>query len=86
LAQNFVVFADSVERLASRMLRLKSVAIEGHEIPIMEFDKDDEDMLDFVAAGANLRSCVFGIELKSKFDIKRNSPIHILAASPLTLW
>ncbi|KAF8244541.1 ubiquitin-activating enzyme [Wilcoxina mikolae CBS 423.85] len=71
LAQNFVVFADSVERLASRMLRLKSVAMEGDETPIMVFDKDDEDMLDFVAAGANLRSCVFGIELKSKFDIKQ---------------
>ena len=38
---------------------------------VLEFDKDDEDILDFVAASANLRSIVFGIDCKSKFDIKR---------------
>ena len=37
----------------------------------MAFDKDDEDTLDFVAASANLRSIIFGIEPKSKFDIKQ---------------
>ncbi|OBA21590.1 hypothetical protein METBIDRAFT_42025 [Metschnikowia bicuspidata var. bicuspidata NRRL YB-4993] len=35
------------------------------------FDKDDEDTLNFVAAAANLRCCVFNIERKSKFDIKQ---------------
>lgn len=35
------------------------------------FDKDDEDTLNFVAAAANLRSSVFHIEPKSKFDIKQ---------------
>ena len=39
--------------------------------PILTFDKDDDDTLDFVAASANLRSFIFGIELRSKFDIKR---------------
>mgnify|MGYP001809602881 CR=1 FL=1 len=34
------------------------------------FDKDDRETLDFVASAANLRAKVFGIELKSKFDIK----------------
>jgi ubiquitin-like 1-activating enzyme E1 B len=34
------------------------------------FDKDDVDTLDLVASAANLRAKVFGIELKSKFDIK----------------
>lgn len=38
---------------------------------MLAFDKDDEDTLDFVAATANLRSFIFGIETKSKFDIKR---------------
>lgn len=38
---------------------------------VLTFDKDDEDTLDFVAASANLRSLVFGIEPRSKFDIKR---------------
>lgn len=35
------------------------------------FDKDDEDTLNFVAAAANLRSYIFHIEPKSKFDIKQ---------------
>ena len=39
--------------------------------PVLTFDKDDEDTLDFVAASANLRSTIFGIESKSKFDIKQ---------------
>ena len=39
--------------------------------PVITFDKEDEDTLDFVAAAANLRSIVFGIETKSRFDIKQ---------------
>lgn len=39
--------------------------------PIITFDKDDEDTMDFVAASANLRSIIFGIETKSRFDIKQ---------------
>lgn len=39
--------------------------------PIITFDKDDEDTLDFVTASANLRSIVFNIETKSRFDIKQ---------------
>ena len=38
---------------------------------MLTFDKDDEDTLDFVAASANLRSIIFGIESKSKFDTKQ---------------
>jgi hypothetical protein len=33
-------------------------------------NKDDEDCLTFTTAAANLRSHVFSIELKSKFDVK----------------
>ena len=43
----------------------------GSASTLLSFDKDDEDILDFVAASANLRSYVFGIEMRSKFDIKR---------------
>jgi len=39
--------------------------------PIITFDKDDVDTLDFVTASANIRSIVFGIEAKSRFDIKQ---------------
>jgi ubiquitin-like 1-activating enzyme E1 B len=38
---------------------------------IITFDKDDEDTLDFVTASANIRSLIFGIETKSRFDIKQ---------------
>ncbi|KAK6461939.1 hypothetical protein DFJ63DRAFT_206297 [Scheffersomyces coipomensis] len=37
----------------------------------ISFDKDDEDTLNFVVASANLRSSIFHIETKSKFDIKQ---------------
>jgi ubiquitin-like 1-activating enzyme E1 B len=38
--------------------------------PIITFDKDDEDTLDFVTASANLRSIIFGIETKPRFEVK----------------
>ncbi|TGZ82414.1 putative ubiquitin-like activating enzyme [Ascodesmis nigricans] len=71
LAENFTVFADSLKRLATRMLELKATMKEGDTPPILSFDKDNEDTLDFVAASANLRSSIFDIEIKSKFDIKQ---------------
>jgi ubiquitin-like 1-activating enzyme E1 B len=46
-------------------------APDGGASPVLTFDKDDDDALDFVAASANLRSLIFGIETKSKFEIKR---------------
>ena len=52
---------------------MQAEAKEGEAPPILSFDKDDVDTLDFVTAAANLRSIVFGIELRSKFDIKRTS-------------
>ncbi|RCK55755.1 Ubiquitin-activating enzyme E1-like [Candida viswanathii] len=42
----------------------------GKEL-FVSFDKDDEDTMIFVAAASNLRSWVFGIPVKSKFDIKQ---------------
>ena len=77
LAENYAVFADSLKRLAGRMIEMKANVKEGDAPPVLSFDKDDEDTLDFVAASANLRSLVFDIEVKSKFDIKREStPYH----------
>lgn len=35
--------------------------------------QDDKVAMDFVAASANLRAFVFGIPLKSRFDIKCQS-------------
>ncbi|CAL9735823.1 ubiquitin-activating enzyme E1-like [Monosporozyma servazzii] len=47
--------------------RMKS---EGNFI---EFDKDDEDTLEFVAMAANIRSYIFHIPMKSVFDIKQTA-------------
>ncbi|KAF6844126.1 ubiquitin-like activating enzyme [Colletotrichum musicola] len=67
LEESFAVFVDSLDRLSKRMQALKKTEAE----PLITFDKDDEDTLDFVAASANIRSSIFGIEPKSRFDIKQ---------------
>lgn len=74
LEENLVVFNDSLDRLSKTMAELKKV----HETtngtssePIITFDKDDIDTLDFVASSANIRSHIFGIDKKSRFDIKQ---------------
>jgi ubiquitin-like 1-activating enzyme E1 B len=72
LVGNFTVFSDSLGRLSRRLQDEQAAAIKnGSPKPIITFDKDDEDALDFVTASANLRSAVFGIETKSKFDVKQ---------------
>ncbi|PBP25689.1 ThiF family protein [Diplocarpon rosae] len=70
LEENVVVFKDSLERLSKRMADMRSTGEVAAE-PVITFDKDDEDTLDFVTASANLRSIVFGIDAKSRFDIKQ---------------
>lgn len=59
-SESLCVLADSVKRLVARLPSEKEIS----------FDKDDEDTLDFVAAASNLRSHIFGLELKSKFAVK----------------
>lgn len=71
LEENLVVFNDSLSRLSKRILDLKKQHGDGSPQAMISFDKDDEDTLDFVAAAANIRSHVFGIEGKSRFDIKQ---------------
>lgn len=70
-AQNFAVFVSSLRRLSDRLEELRANATTGNAAPILSFDKDDKDTLDFVAASANLRSLIFNIEVKSEFEIKR---------------
>lgn len=71
VAENFAVFVDSIKRLSTRLEETRANADVGNAMPILSFDKDDVDTLDFVVASANLRSHIFGIETRSKFDIKR---------------
>jgi ubiquitin-like 1-activating enzyme E1 B len=57
------VFADSVNNLKDQIAKLK----EGDHLV---WDKDDQDAMDFVTACANVRSMIFSIPQKSRFDIK----------------
>ncbi|KAJ8989709.1 E1 ubiquitin-activating protein uba2 [Exophiala dermatitidis] len=71
-AENFVVFKDSLRRLSERFAEEQSKAAKaGESPPIITFDKDDDDTMDFVAAAGNLRAIIFGIETKTRFDIKQ---------------
>lgn len=70
--ENFIVFKDSLQRLSKRLADEQAAALKlGLAKPVITFDKDDEDTLDFVASAGNLRSIIFGIEPKSKFDTKQ---------------
>ncbi|KAF5008725.1 hypothetical protein FDECE_5012 [Fusarium decemcellulare] len=71
LEESLVVFNDSLERLSKRILELKKNKAPEDAEPIITFDKDDLDTLDFVAASANIRSTIFGIDRKSRFDTKQ---------------
>lgn len=71
LEESLVVFNDSLDRLSKRILGLKKNKSPEDSDPIITFDKDDIDTLDFVAASANIRSTIFGIDRKSRFDTKQ---------------
>lgn len=43
-----------------------------HPEIVLSFDKDDDDTLDFVLATANLRAIAYGIETKTRFQVKGN--------------
>ncbi|OAQ97524.1 hypothetical protein LLEC1_01943 [Akanthomyces lecanii] len=71
LQESLAVFNDSLERLSKRAIELNKAKGPSDPAPIITFDKDDIDTLDFVTASANIRSTVFGIESKSRFDVKQ---------------
>lgn len=70
-AENLAVFSSSLKKLSNRLEELRADVDVGNAAAVLSFDKDDKDALDFVAASANLRSIIFGIETKSEFEIKR---------------
>ncbi|CCF58513.1 hypothetical protein KAFR_0E03620 [Kazachstania africana CBS 2517] len=60
---------DQVQQLVHVTKKLmKRMPKEQNHI---EFDKDDQDTLEFVATTANIRSHIFNIPIKSVFDIKQ---------------
>lgn len=60
-----------MDRLSKRLKELQARKSSDDPEPILTFDKDDEDTLDFVTATANLRADSFHIGRTSKFDTKR---------------
>ncbi|BFF99599.1 SUMO-activating enzyme subunit 2 [Drosophila madeirensis] len=58
------VFANALKELAAAFLKQEA---EGETL---SWDKDDQPAMDFVAACANVRSYIFNIERKSRFEIK----------------
>ncbi|PPQ69264.1 hypothetical protein CVT24_000070 [Panaeolus cyanescens] len=61
LKDNLELFVSSTNRLAHRLRN-------GEET--ISFDKDDDDTLDFVTASSNLRSYAYGIEEKTRWEVK----------------
>lgn len=57
------VFADSLSNLKEAATKLGQ---DDHLV----WDKDDQDAMDFVAACANIRSLIYAIPQKSRFDVK----------------
>lgn len=71
-SENFLVLKHSLARLSKRLAEGQAAAAKaGQPPPTISFDKDDDDTMDFVAAAGNLRAIIFGIDPKSKFDIKQ---------------
>jgi ubiquitin-like 1-activating enzyme E1 B len=66
-----VYLTASLDRLSQRWKAIQT----DDAVQVLSFDKDDVDTLDFVAATSNIRSTIFSIPPKSKFDIKRLSPL-----------
>lgn len=56
----------SLLKLTSRLTTMRETDAEAS----VQFDKDDSETLDFVTATANLRAHVYGIEEKSRFQVK----------------
>ncbi|KAF9972829.1 E1 ubiquitin-activating protein uba2 [Actinomortierella ambigua] len=66
LLENVQVFCQSLEALTKRLQQMR----ESDVAASIQFDKDDPDALDFVTATSNLRAHIFGIEEKSRFQVK----------------
>lgn len=66
LPDNVHVFLGSVQLLSKNLLEEQKM----NPTATLAFDKDDDAALDFVTATSNLRAHVFGIETKTRFQVK----------------
>lgn len=58
---------DDNSRYHDHVLKYFQALGEG---ALLSWDKDDDPAMNFVAAAANLRAHIFGIPLRTKFEIK----------------
>lgn len=68
--QRTLSLKDNVELFLSSVSALATRAAADLSNPL-SFDKDDDDALDFVTASSNLRSIVYHIETKTRFQVKQ---------------
>ncbi|KAJ3410004.1 E1 ubiquitin-activating protein uba2 [Chytridiales sp. JEL 0842] len=66
LEENFSVFLESTKLLSKRLIAER----ESDPDSLLTFDKDDDEVLDFVVAVSNLRSHCYDIPLQSRFKVK----------------
>ena len=69
--------AFSTNRLAARLRN-------GEDT--ITFDKDDDDTLDFVTASSNLRSFAYGIDGKTRWEVKGLHVSLRFLLMPSTYW
>lgn len=62
--------SECAEVLASSITAIKADFAKLADGDHLVWDKDDKHPMDFVAACANIRSNIFGIAQKSRFEIK----------------
>ena len=63
---NFCVFSDMLKNIGQKVLEERKTNPNFS----LEFDKDDEESLNFVTAAANLRASCFNIPMQSRFNVK----------------
>ncbi|KAH9822458.1 hypothetical protein DFH28DRAFT_1078677 [Melampsora americana] len=68
--QQVLDLLDSFKLFGSSLIKLGKRMESSSDNETLTWDKDDDDALDFVTAAANLRAHVFGIPLKTRFEVK----------------
>lgn len=68
--QQVLDLLDSFQLFGSSLIKLGERLESSSDNEPLTWDKDDDDALDFVTAAANLRAHVFGIPLKTRFEVK----------------
>ena len=61
---------DTKGKICLNSAALRHISARRKEKGILEWDKDDEDAMMFVAAAANIRAAIFNIEQKTQWKVK----------------